>query len=143
MNKKGFTLVELIATVLILCLIALVAIVSINKVVKDAQKNGHFAQADNVLTAAITYVSTNNNISMDDINNGYTITLKELADNGFIDKDIVDTNNKKIDLVNSYVKVTVESDTSRTDDTNSLYYVGNMDYRYNGNQLYVLTIVYE
>lgn len=136
MNNKGFTLIELIATVLVLCLISLIAVVSINKVVKDSDKNGHKVQAENILTSAITYVSTNNEISLEEMD-GYKIYLKELANGGYIEKNIVDPiNDKVIDYDKTYILITKENDTSKTVDED-------LDYKYSGNYLYVLNIIYK
>lgn len=136
MNNKGFTLIELIATVLVLCLISTIAIVSINKVVKDSNLNAHKSQVDNILNASITYVSENNSISLGDLN-GYTLYLKDLANGGYIDKEMIDPlNDKVINYDTSYVKITKETDTSKTINTD-------LDFKYSGNYLYVLNIFYK
>jgi len=136
MNKKGFTLIELIATILIICLISLIAVTSINKVIRDSNKRGHNVQVDGILSSAITYVGDNDNIKLEDLNN-YVIYLNDLANGGYIDKKITDPiNNKEIDLNNSYIKVTKVTNTSSTDNTNK-------DYKYDGNILYELNLVYK
>ena len=136
-NESAFTLVELIATILLLCLIALLTTTSISKAIRSNKKNSHDIQVNNILTATVSYVSRENSIKMSDLNN-YTVTLKTLSDKGFIDSDIKDPlNGKYINLTSSYVTITKETDTSKTDNNSSL------DYLYDGNYLYVLTIAYK
>ena len=52
MNKKGFTLMELLATVVILGIISTIGIVSVNKVLKKSHKEYEVKQANMVTTAA-------------------------------------------------------------------------------------------
>lgn len=53
-NKKGFTLVELLAVIVILALIMGIAIVSIGNVVQDSRQNVMFENAQGVLDAIKT-----------------------------------------------------------------------------------------
>ena len=135
-NERAFTLVELIATILILCLISLLAITSINKAVKDSNANGHKVQVNGILSSAQSYVTDNDDIKEEDLVD-YTMHLNTLAENGYIDNKIIDPkNNKEIDLNASYIKITKETNTSRTDNSD-------LDYMYVGNYLYILTLVYK
>ena len=59
MNNKGFTLIELIATILLLAIISLISFVSINKVVEQNKINNCHTIVDNIKTAANEYVSDN------------------------------------------------------------------------------------
>ena len=61
-NKKGFTLVELLAVIVILALIMGIAIVSIGNVVQDSRQNVMFENAQSVIdaikkTLAINFVT--------------------------------------------------------------------------------------
>ena len=135
-NERAFTLVELIATILVICLISLLAVTSINKVIRDSNSNGHKIQVNEILSSAISYVSENDNIKEIDMAN-LKIYLSTLQQNGYIDSKIIDPKNKKeINLSSSYITITKVTNTSSTDNTN-------LDYMYNGNYLYVLTLVYK
>ena len=136
MNKKGFTLVELLATIVLLCLIILLATFTINKSVNDAKKRSHNSQVDTILSAAITYTNKEDVVTLTNID-GYQITLKELADKGYVDKDIKDPlNGKKFDMESSYIEITVETTAgSTTPDIK--------DYKYDGNYLFTLHAVYK
>lgn len=136
MNKKGFTLVELLATIVLLCLIILLATFTINKNINDAKKRSHNAQVDTVLSAAITYANQEEIVTLTNID-GYQITLKEMADKGYVDKDIKDPlNGKEFDMESSYVKIEVVS--SANTDTSDI-----KDYKYDGNYLFTLHAVYK
>jgi prepilin-type N-terminal cleavage/methylation domain-containing protein len=137
MNKKGFTLVELLATIVLLCLIILLATFSINKNVDDAKKRSHNTQVDTIISAGITYTNENDSIDLTDIN-GYRIYLKDLADNGYIDKKIIDPlNDKELNMNSSYIEIT-EVLTVQTASSGSI-----KNYKYNGNYLYTLYAVYK
>ena len=136
MNKKGFTLVELLATIVLLCLIILLATFTINKSVNDAKKRSHNSQVDTILSAAITYTNKEDVVTLTNID-GYQITLKELADKGYVDKDIKDPlNGKKFDMESSYIAITVETTAGLT--TQDI-----KDYKYDGNYLFTLHAVYK
>ena len=51
-DKKGFTLIELIAVILILGIITLIGIPTISKIIKEAQKNAFKDSASNIIKAA-------------------------------------------------------------------------------------------
>lgn len=58
-NKKGFTLVELLAVIVILALIMGIAIVSIGNVVQDSQKDVMYENAQSVINAVRTTFAIN------------------------------------------------------------------------------------
>ena len=43
-NKKGFTLVELLAVIVVLAIIIVIATISVNKQIKKSRKNANFYQ---------------------------------------------------------------------------------------------------
>ncbi len=88
MNKKGFTLAELIGVIVVLALICLVSVPAIANVLKTNKKSLCETQLNNVLAAARNYASENL-LSMP-ANDGdlKTITIQDLIDNGFIDQNI-------------------------------------------------------
>ena len=57
MNKKGFTLVELITTIGLLSIIAIIAFVSINSIIKESKNKNCKSLISNIETAAKEYVS--------------------------------------------------------------------------------------
>lgn len=59
MNRKGFTLIELIATIALLAVIAIISFVSITKVIEQNKINNCETLVNNIKTAANEYVSDN------------------------------------------------------------------------------------
>lgn len=88
MNKKGFTLAELIGVIVVLALICLISVPAIASVLKTNKKSLCETQLNNILAAARNYASEN--LLTMPVNDGETriITIQDLIDNGFIDQDI-------------------------------------------------------
>lgn len=88
MNKRAFTLIELLASLVIVSLILTITITSITKVVKDSKKDISEAQIELIKKGAENYISSNiSNIPV--ITSGsktYYITLSELIESGIIDR---------------------------------------------------------
>lgn len=123
MNNKGFTLIELIATIALLAVITLISFVSVDKILITSKVNDCNTLLNNIKSSAKEYASDNrynNNINLEDefdasilTNNKYlstpiqnpfikeeinpqTIKIKlELYDNYTV-KDVTITNNGNI-----------------------------------------------
>ena len=61
-NKKGFTLVELLAVIVILAVLALVAMPNVTRLMNDSRKNAFITEVENFVTYAQTSY-TNSQIS--------------------------------------------------------------------------------
>jgi len=81
-NKKGLTLVELLAVIVILGIVAAIAIPSIGKVIENSKKNADRASYDMIVDAATRY-------SMEQMANGQTGAVTR-ADNN-IKTVLIDT----------------------------------------------------
>lgn len=108
MNKKGFTLIELIATIAILAVIALISFVSITKVLEKSRVDNCNILVENIKTSAEEYVSDNRYNStfvnkVDKNGNKVTITAADLNLKG----DIVNPISNKT-IIKSNVKITIE-----------------------------------
>ncbi len=57
MNKKGFTLVELIAVIVILALISLIVFPAVNSMIKNSKEKAYNVQIDEIIDAAKNYLS--------------------------------------------------------------------------------------
>ena len=91
MNKKGFTLAELIGVIVVLSLICLITVPAISSVLKANKKSLCETQLNNILAAAKSYASENilsMPISDEEGKNTKTITIQELVDYGFIEGNI-------------------------------------------------------
>lgn len=76
-NEKGLTLVELLAVIVILGIIAAIAVPSIGNIVTNSKVNALKADGQSVLAAANMYFIENNTVS--------TVTQKQLIDGGFLE----------------------------------------------------------
>jgi type IV pilus assembly protein PilA len=77
-NEKGLTLVELLAVIVILGIVAAIAVPTIGSVIQKSRENAVKADAIQVLNAAKTYVAENGvpQNTADDVNT--TLTKKDL-----------------------------------------------------------------
>jgi len=85
--KKGFTLIELVAVIIILGIIAVITIPVADKVIKDSKETLYKAQIEDIIEGAKAW-STNNASSLPTEGKMKTITLGELQKGGYIDKDL-------------------------------------------------------
>lgn len=91
MNKKAFTILELIVSVFIISIIATISIVVFNKNGKNDEVNKIYTSLEN---AANTYYEMNKKLYVEDLNeNGAIfIQIKDLVKNGIIDKNKIYNN---------------------------------------------------
>lgn len=100
LNKKGFTLVELLAVIVILGVIMLIAIPSIGTIIQNSRLNSFASSGKMYISTAQNYVA--GEVTMSD--GDYYMSVYEL-------------NNKKLDaspinpekFITGYVKVTIEN----------------------------------
>ena len=85
-NKKGFTMVELLATITILGVLMTIAIGSISLILRKGRENYYTSQRNNLIAAAKSYYQSNRSELPKNINEKKTVTLETLQKGNFIDK---------------------------------------------------------
>ncbi|WP_338652766.1 prepilin-type N-terminal cleavage/methylation domain-containing protein [Sporosarcina psychrophila] len=76
-NEKGLTLVELLAVIVILGIIAAIAIPSIGGVIENSRVKAQFADGQNILAAANIYFTENSSEP--------NVSIKKLVDEDYLD----------------------------------------------------------
>ena len=103
MNKKGFTLVELLGVIVILSLLTLISSIAITSIVKKSKTELTDTQKEIILKAADLWAEDNlENLTQ----NNYCTTksINDLKNAGYL--------NNTIDVGNISVKISVESNSS-------------------------------
>lgn len=111
-NKKGFTLVELLATVTILGILSTIAIVSVSGLLQKG-RNKHYKTAEKqMIQAAQSYAQQNRGALPKTINGTSEIQLNTLIANKYINELKDHTNKVNCDPTNSKVTITKTSQTN-------------------------------
>lgn len=86
MNNKGFTLIELIATIAILALIVLISVPAVTSVINGSKNKSYNILVSNIIVAAKDYYEEckYNNEAISSICSQNSVTLKQLVDYGFL-----------------------------------------------------------
>ncbi|MFB5282215.1 type II secretion system protein [Peribacillus sp. Hz7] len=115
-NQKGLTLVELLAVVVILGIIAAIAVPSIANIIDNSKKDAHVANAEQMIGAARLAVAANDKAlwadSGNNANDGGKITMEELVTAGYLESNIEDPDSES-DYGTAYVTIAVSA-TSNT-----------------------------
>lgn len=105
--KKGFTVIELLAVIIIIAIIGGIGFAIFDSVIHNMRIRAYLEQKNNITLAAEKWLSDRR--GEDDYPDSfpYNLTLKDLRKTNYIEKDICNQEERlKIDYDNSYVKIT-------------------------------------
>ena len=103
MNKKGFSLVELLAVLIVLGIIMTIVTTTILKEVNSSKEKLNQSQIEIIKNAAIEYANKKGYFKQE--NKTYDVTIEELKEENLIDDTIINSLDKN---KNYYVTLTVK-----------------------------------
>lgn len=103
-NKKGFTLIEILAAITILGILTGIAVVSVTKVIENGKKEHYNAAEENMSLAGQSYVQQNRSALPKAIGQKQKVYLKTLVDKKYI-QPVKDYSDNECDLEKSYVQI--------------------------------------
>ena len=107
MNKKGFTLVEVIVSLALLSLIGVAVGISLNKIFKNQEVKNYDEYVEKVKSSALLYANNTVDI-INKLNSNYSytvVTIKELVDKGYINKNLTNPLTKEKIKENEQIKI--------------------------------------
>ena len=123
LTPLGFTLVELLAVIVILAIVLIIAVPGVLGIINKTKQKGYESQLKMIKEAAKNYMTSESNKveweTQSDGSKSATITLTVLQDNGYLDKKLIDPRDKsEITCINTVVTKGV--DNKLTYDTNDI-----------------------
>ena len=103
-GNRGFTLVELLAAIVILGILSTMAIVSVSNLIKKAKSSAEDANAKTIQMAAESYIQANKDTAPKSIGECVTVSASDLKNKKFLTDEITNSNNESC-MKNSYVKI--------------------------------------
>lgn len=104
LNKKGFSMVELLAVITILGILSTISIISVQRILARAKEEFYDKQRKNIVMAAQSYLQNDKSKQPKVLGQKTTLTLKELKENKYIDK-VVDYSKKECHPTNTKVTI--------------------------------------
>lgn len=111
-NKKGFTLIEIIAVIVLIAVISLITFLSVTAMIKNNKIKQLKVFSDNLTNAAEVYmVDKKEDFSnFNKVGDTTIISSTEMINAGYIDKNMDNPTGKE--LTDFYIKATIEEDKS-------------------------------
>ncbi len=103
-GNRGFTLVELLAAIVILGILSTMAIAGVSNLIKKAKSSAEDANAKTIQMAAESYLQANKDTAPRSIGECVTVSASDLKNKKFLTDEITNSNNESC-MKNSYVKI--------------------------------------
>ena len=109
MKNKGFTLIELLAAIVLLAILTLITVTTASSQYKKEKSKLSLKQQKMIKLSAEMYVTDNKEAIKKQELNCFSLPVKFLIDEGYLDEDIKDVNTKEL-LKDSKLYVNVTQD---------------------------------
>ena len=111
MNKKGFTLVEILVSIGLLALLGSVIAISLNRVFKDNKEKHYNEYVEKIKSSAMLFINNTVDIINDLNDNSFKIiTIGDLIDNGYVNDTLVNPNTDEKVGKEEKIQVSYDSD---------------------------------
>lgn len=115
MNRKGFSLIELLAAIVILTLISTIIVISFDKVFEKNDEKKYQAFKGEVESAACVYIDLNKNKELrDSCYKNCTIKASDLIEAGLINEELNDPSTETAIDQNLQINITWDSSEVKT-----------------------------
>ena len=122
-NKKGFTLVELLAVIAILGILATISVVAVERTLNNSKNKANEIQEELINDAARAYAADN----LSTCKNGCSVSIQDLINGGYIDdKDGIENRNALVHIVKNNNNYIVSSPDSNGNYIFNFSYTGNI-----------------
>ena len=112
--KKGLTVIELLATIIVLGIIGTIGVAIFDKVIHNMRLKAYETQKQNFILSSERWLNDKKGTSefpkKEELNSevSYKLSLRKLLKDSYIDRDICNQEDRlKIDYDNSYVEISV------------------------------------
>jgi len=105
--KKGFTLVELLAVIAILGIVATITVPIVSTSISESKNKAYDRQKDLIISAAMSYMSKN--ASLLPKSGSYKVLVSDLKNNGFLENKTIKNPINGSSMDNSFVCVSYSS----------------------------------
>ena len=109
MNKKGFTLAEMLGVITILAILGLLIFPAVDKSIKEGKKDLYRVQVSNIEQAAKEWVSDNIFIAPSKDGESMILTIYQLKEAGKLDNNITNPSTKRLFPDDMEIKITKTS----------------------------------
>ena len=115
MRDRGFTLVEILAVITLIGVLALITIPTIDVVIKSTREKGYENQKEVILSAAKDY-GASNMMDLPTVDGDYIyITLGDLKLGGFIEVDVINPINEMCISNDTVIVITRKNNINQSD----------------------------